>query len=40
LVSLADRSPDDHLGHQILSALIDPFHAAVLNRELRWWSGD
>jgi hypothetical protein len=33
LVSLADRLPGNHLGHQTWSVFIGPFHA-LLNREL------
>jgi hypothetical protein len=33
LISLADRSEVNHLGHQILDASINPFHA-FLDREL------
>ena len=35
LVSLADRLSSNHSGHQTLGAFFVPFHAFILNRELR-----
>ena len=29
LLSLADKSTGDHLGHQSLGAFLDPFHAVI-----------